>query len=142
MKWGIITLGFSPSDSWQLCAEPKKGEGDNFFKILTCQKLSESRKAKKFSQSELAKLLNTNHSIIGKYERDEVKPSVDVVKKLAATLDTTVAFLLGETDDMELLKDPDMPKRLNDINILPPKDKEVILFAIDCLLRDTKTRLA
>ena len=106
------------------------------------RKLSESRKAKKFSQSELAKLLNTNHSIIGKYERDEVKPSVDVVKNLAATLDTTVAFLLGETDDMELLKDPDMLKRLNDINILPPKDKEVILFAIDGLLRDAKTILA
>ncbi len=106
------------------------------------KKLAESRKAKKLSQSELARLLNTNHSIIGKYERDEVKPSVDVVKKLADTLDTTVAFLLGETEDMELLKDPDMLKRLNDINNLPEKDKEGVLFALDGLLRDAKTRLA
>ena len=43
---------------------------------------------------------------------------MDVVKKLADTLDTIVAFLLGETEDMELLKDPDMLKRLNDINNL------------------------
>lgn len=106
------------------------------------KKLAESRKAKKLSQSELARLLNTNHSIIGKYERDEVKPSIDVVKNLAETLDTTVAFLLGETEDMELLKDPDMLKRLNDINNLPSKDKEGILFALDGLLRDAKTRLA
>ena len=106
------------------------------------KKLAESRKTKKLSQSELARLLNTNHSIIGKYERDEVKPSVDVVKKLADTLGTTVAFLLGETEDMELLKDPDMLKRLNDINNLPKKDKEGILFALDGLLRDAKTRLA
>lgn len=106
------------------------------------KKLAESRKAKKLSQSELARMLNTNHSIIGKYERDEVKPSIDVVKKLADTLDTTVAFLLGETEDMELLKDPDMLKRLNDINNLPKKDKEGILFALDGLLRDAKTRLA
>lgn len=106
------------------------------------KKLAESRKAKKLSQSELARLLNTNHSIIGKYERDEVKPSIDVVKNLADTLDTTVAFLLGETEDMELLKDPDMLKRLNDINNLPSKDKEGILFALDGLLRDAKTRLA
>ena len=75
-------------------------------------------------------------------DRDEVKPSIDVVKNLAETLDTTVAFLLGETEDMELLKDPDMLKRLNDINNLPSKDKEGILFALDGLLRDAKTRLA
>ena len=106
------------------------------------KKLAESRKAKKLSQSDLARLLNTNHSIIGKYERDEVKPSIDVVKKLAENLNTTVAFLLGETTDMELLKDPDMLKRLNDINNLPAKDKEGILFALDGLLRDAKTRLA
>ena len=106
------------------------------------KKLAESRKAKKLSQSDLARLLNTNHSIIGKYERDEVKPSIDVVKKLAENLNTTVAFLLGETTDMELLKDPDMLKRLNDINNLPKKDKEGILFALDGLLRDAKTRLA
>jgi transcriptional regulator with XRE-family HTH domain len=105
-------------------------------------KLAICRKTKKLSQSELARMLGTNHSIIGKYERDEVKPSIDVVKKLADTLDTTVAFLLGETDDMELLKNPDMLKRLNDINNLTQKDREGILFALDGLLRDAKTRQA
>jgi transcriptional regulator with XRE-family HTH domain len=48
------------------------------------------------SQSELARLLSVHHSIIGKYERDEVKPSIDVVKNIAAALDTTVGYLLGE----------------------------------------------
>ncbi|MFY0256269.1 multiprotein-bridging factor 1 family protein [Chitinophaga sp. 30R24] len=43
------------------------------------KKLRECREAKELSQSDLAKLLNTNHSIIGKYERDEVKPTIDVV---------------------------------------------------------------
>lgn len=106
------------------------------------KKLAECRKVKKLSQSELARSLNTNHSIIGKYERDEVKPSIDVVKKLAEMLNTTVAYLLGETEDMNILKDPEMLKRLNDINKLPQKDKEGILFALDGLLRDAKTRLA
>jgi transcriptional regulator with XRE-family HTH domain len=106
------------------------------------KKLADARKAKGISQSELARLLNTNHSIIGKYERDEVKPSIDVVKNLADMLDTTVAYLLGETQDMSLLKDPEMLKRLNDINNLPNEDKKGILFALDGLLRDAKTRLA
>ena len=37
------------------------------------RKLRECREAKKLSQNELAKLIEAHHSIIGRYERDEVK---------------------------------------------------------------------
>ncbi|MBO9154080.1 helix-turn-helix domain-containing protein [Chitinophaga sp. GCM10012297] len=106
------------------------------------KKLRECRDAKGLSQSELAKLLNTNHSIIGKYEREEVKPTIDVVKRLAEELETTVGFLLGETKQVNVLKDPAMLKRLNDIDALPETDKQCILYALDGLLRDAKTRAA
>jgi transcriptional regulator with XRE-family HTH domain len=106
------------------------------------KKLRECREAKNLSQSELAKLLNTNHSIIGKYERDEVKPSIDVVKKIADELETTVGYLLGETKQVNLLKNPAMLKRLNDIEALPDEDKHCILYAIDGLLRDAKAKHA
>ncbi len=106
------------------------------------KKIRECREAKGLSQSELARQLNTNHSIIGKYERDEVKPTIDVVKKIANILDTTVGYLLGETEDLDLLKDPSMLKRLNDINDLPEKDKDYILYTLDGLLRDAKARQA
>jgi ribosome-binding protein aMBF1 (putative translation factor) len=43
-------------------------------------------------QSELARLLSVHHSIICKYDRDEVKPSIDVVKNIAVALDTTVGY--------------------------------------------------
>jgi transcriptional regulator with XRE-family HTH domain len=69
------------------------------------KKLKEARDAKSFSQAELARQIEVDHSIIGKYERDEVKPSIDVAKRLADVLNTTVDFLLGETEDRELLKD-------------------------------------
>lgn len=106
------------------------------------KKLRECREAKNLSQSELAKLLNTNHSIIGKYERDEVKPTIDVVKRLADELETTVGYLLGETKQVNLLKNPAMLKRLNDIEALPDEDKHCILYAIDGLLRDAKAKSA
>ncbi len=106
------------------------------------KKLRECREAKNLSQSELAKLLNTNHSIIGKYERDEVKPTIDVVKRLADELETTVGFLLGETKQVNLLKNPAMLKRLNDIDALPDEDKHCILYALDGLLRDAKAKHA
>lgn len=48
-------------------------------------------------------------------ERDEVNPSIDVVKKIAGLLGTTVGYLLSETEQENLLKDPAMLKRLNEI---------------------------
>ena len=106
------------------------------------KRLRDCRKEKGLSQNEIAKILNTNHQVIGKYERDDVKPSIDVAKKLADLLNTTVAYLVGETQDNELLKDTDMLKRLKDINDLPEQDKQAILYNLDALLRDAKTRLA
>lgn len=104
------------------------------------KKLRESRDAKGISQSELARLLKTNHSIIGKYERDEVKPTIDVVKKLADTLETTVGFLLGETPEQNILKDQDMLKRLNDIASFSAQEREHILFAIDAMITKVKLK--
>jgi transcriptional regulator with XRE-family HTH domain len=105
-------------------------------------RLRDCRKTKNLSQNELAGILNTNHSMIGKYERDDVKPSIDVVRKLADVLNTTVAFLLGETENDEMFKDPNMLKRFKDINALPEEDKKHILYNLDAVLRDVKTRLA
>ena len=75
----------------------------------------EAREAKDFSQAELARQISSHHSIIGKYERDEVKPTVDVIKKLAEVLDTTISFLMGETENQNIFKDPVMFKRKHPI---------------------------
>ena len=104
------------------------------------KKLREAREAKSFSQAELARQIESHHSIIGKYERDEVKPTIDVVKKLAEVLDTTVGYLLGESEDRELLKDPSMLKRLNDIARFPEQDKKCILYALDAMINNVKLK--
>jgi transcriptional regulator with XRE-family HTH domain len=104
------------------------------------KKLREVREAKGLSQAELAKQINSYHSIIGKYERDEVKPTLDVIKKFAQVLDTTAGFLLGETEDRELLKDPTMLKRLNDIAKFPDHDKNSILYALDAMINNVKLK--
>ena len=105
-------------------------------------KLRECRKKKGLSQNEVANILSTNHSVIGKYERDDVKPSIDAVIRLAEVLETTVAYLIGEAETDELFQDPAMLKRLKDINALPDKEKEHVLFSLDAILRDAKTRQA
>ena len=102
------------------------------------KKLAECRKAKGLSQKDMAKLLNTSHSVIGKYEREEMTPSIEAAVKLAKLLDTTVGYLLGENKEAKLLKDPAMLKRFQDIENLPQDDKHCVLYTVDNLLKAAK----
>jgi len=104
------------------------------------KKLRECREEKGLSQAELARQLEVHHSIIGKYERDEVKPTIDVVKNIARVLDTTVGFLLGEAKKQDVLKDQAMLKRLNDIASFPEEDKQHILYTLDALIKNVKLK--
>lgn len=104
------------------------------------KRLRECREAKSLSQQDLAKLLDTSYTVIGKYERDEMKPSIDVAKNLAKLVGTTVGYLLGESSDMNALKDPSMLKRLNDINSFPEKEREHILYALDAMIKNAKLK--
>lgn len=72
-----------------------------------------------------------HHSIIGRDEREEAKRTIDVVVRLAKILDTTVGYLLGESEDKDLLKDPAMHKRLNEIEKIDNEDKSLILYVLD-----------
>ena len=63
-----------------------------------------------------------------------------MVKKLADVLDTTVGYLLGETEERELLKDLSMLRRLNDIARFPEKDKACILYALDAMINNVKLK--
>ncbi len=106
------------------------------------KKLRACREDKGFSQSKLAQEVGLHHSIIGRYERDEAKPTIDIVKRMANTLGTTVGYLLGETEDAELFKDPAMLQRLKELSNLPEHDKNCILYTLDGLLQNVKAKQA
>jgi transcriptional regulator with XRE-family HTH domain len=102
-------------------------------------RLVQVRKEKSMSQEELAKALNATPTTIGRYERDEVKPSVEVGAKLAATLGVSLDYLTGNSTDNPL-KDKVMLERVNNLLNLNQKDRDYILFALDGLIRDAKAR--
>ncbi|MFN8255398.1 MAG: helix-turn-helix transcriptional regulator [Bacteroidales bacterium] len=54
------------------------------------------RKGKKVSQNELGKS-GTSGDLIGRPERDEVKPSIDVIIKIADALNVSIDYLLDKT---------------------------------------------
>lgn len=99
-----------------------------------------AREAKGFSQAKLAREIASHHSIIGKYERDEVKPTVDVIKKLAAVLGTTISYLMGEADRHDAFKDPVMLRRVADIEDLPERERESLLMNIDNFITASKLK--
>ncbi len=110
------------------------------YMISFGKKLAVLRKEKKLSQTDLASQLKTSVSVISRYERDEMTPSIDTAKKLAALLSTTVGYLLGETEDDELLKDPQIVQRLKDIQEFSEPEKSQVYFTIDAVIREIKNR--
>lgn len=104
------------------------------------KRLASLRKDKKLSQTDLANQLETSVSVISRYERDEMNPSIDAAMKLAGLLGTTVGYLLGESDDHDLFKDPEMLKRFKDLKNIGAKEREHILFAIDSMLKNIKLK--
>ncbi len=100
------------------------------------QKISFIRKEKKISQAQLGKISGISGDIIGKYERDEMKPSINTAKKLANSLEASLDYLVGE-GELKVL-DKKTLKRLNDIEALPEQDKTHIFYTLDNLIKAAK----
>lgn len=103
-------------------------------------KLTELRKKNGWSQEELANQIESSRVMIGKYERGDNSPSVDVLLRLAKVFNVSVDYLLGEGANASY--DKDMIKRLEDVENLPPLEKDRIFHFIDLVIRDAKTRKA
>jgi len=103
-------------------------------------KINALRKKQGWSQQQLAKKIGTSGPIIGRYERGEMTPSVEVAKKLADIFGVTLDFLVDDTGSAAEIKDKAMLQRLMDIEALELEDKKTIVQVIDSLLRDAKAR--
>ena len=59
------------------------------------EKLREAREAAELSQKDLANKIGTSAAIIGRYERNERTPSVDIAKRLAEALGVSLDYLVA-----------------------------------------------
>jgi len=99
-----------------------------------------SRKKISVSREELAKTIGTSAPIIGRYERGDMLPSVEIASKIADALDVSLDFLVGKTSLM--FKDTTTLQRIEEIAKLPENNKNELFNVIDAYLRDFKTRQA
>jgi transcriptional regulator with XRE-family HTH domain len=86
-------------------------------------RIIEIRKEKGMSQDQLAKALGATPTTVGRYERDEVKPSIEMAVKIAEALDVSLDYLTGRSRND--LKDKKMLERFNEILGLMPEDGSI-----------------
>ncbi len=103
------------------------------------QRLTALRKEKKMSQQELADMAGIHPNVLGRYERGEASPSIEMASKLANALGVSLDYLVGNTD-LEL--DKTLIDKVVSIQKLPDEDKTCILYSLDGLIQHAKTRLA
>ncbi|MEM9681093.1 MAG: helix-turn-helix transcriptional regulator, partial [Bacteroidota bacterium] len=110
-----------------------------FYQVLMSfgSRLLEARKKKSISQEELAKYLSTKGPVIGRYERDEMKPSIEVAAKMADFLNVSLDYLVGAADEQ---LDKTTLKRVLEIQRLPADIQEKVFYFIDMSIRDAKAK--
>ena len=94
------------------------------------------RKQKKWSRDELGKMVGTSGAMVGKYERSEMTPSVEIAKKIAEALEVSLNYLVGSISFV--IKDKQMLKRIQDIISLPDKEKDCLITTIDHFIKGSK----
>ena len=103
-------------------------------------KITQLRKQKNWSQTELAKQISASREAIGKYERNEALPSVETAKKIANAFGVTLDFLVDDATTPSL--DKETVKRINDIQKMDVNTKNILFNVIDTYIQHFKTKQA
>ena len=104
------------------------------------EKIIQLRKAKNWSQEDLANQIGSSRIMIGKYERNDNAPSIDVIVKLSKAFDVSADYLLGEGENASF--DKETLRRLEEMEKLPGDEKQRIYHFIDLIVRDFKAKQA
>ncbi len=103
-------------------------------------KITLLRKEKGWSQGYLAEQIEASREIIGKYERNENSPSLEMAFKMAKAFGVTVDFLLGEGEYSSY--DQDTIDRITNIQKMDSVTKSVLFNVIDTYIQNFKTKQA
>jgi transcriptional regulator with XRE-family HTH domain len=106
------------------------------------QKINLARKNKGWTQGELGELVNVASSLIGKYERGEINPPLEVATKIAKMLDSSLDYLTGMTDENPVKPKDGISGQLKLLLVkleqLSSADRTLITTVIDALITRAK----
>lgn len=100
------------------------------------ERITYARKQKKMTQNDLGKAVGTSGDIIGKYERNEIKPSIDTAAKIADSLGVTIDYLVKEGEYQNI--DNETLKRMKELEKLSKEDKAHVFAMLDAFFAKNK----
>jgi transcriptional regulator with XRE-family HTH domain len=98
-------------------------------------RLFTARKARNYTQQELADLLGVTKRTIAYYESDTEGPTISVLMEIAKALNVTASYLIGESTQksIELDVPNHLKKPVDQLKELPPKDQKNVVRTIEAL---------
>jgi transcriptional regulator with XRE-family HTH domain len=115
----------------------------DFYNLLVMDisnNITRLRKEKNVSRDDLGTIVGTSGAVIGRYERNEITPSVEIANKIAQALDVSLDYLVG--NNTIIFKDKKILERIETISKMPTKEQEQLFNVIDALIRDYKAKQA
>jgi transcriptional regulator with XRE-family HTH domain len=111
------------------------------------ERLKKARQDKGISQSELGKLVGVHYTQIGRYESKGVKPSGDVLAKIASVLGVTSEFLMSGSSQEQAqasLSDRELLSQFQRVEQLPTDKKAIVKELLESFLLkyDIQQRMA
>ena len=83
--------------------------------------------------------MGVHQNVVGRYERGKARPSIELALKIAKIFGVSLDYLVGQ---IEQEIDSNILKQVLTIQKLPKDEKGHILFTLEALIRDAKTRQA
>jgi transcriptional regulator with XRE-family HTH domain len=115
----------------------------NLYKMSFAQRLKKARTDKRFSQTELARLVGIHYTQIGRYETKGAQPSADVLSKIANALEVSSDFLTnGTADDLadSSLTDKELLNQFKVIEKMTSEKKAVVKIFLDAFITKDKIK--
>ena len=98
-------------------------------------RITELRKGKNWSQSQLAKNIEVSREIVGRYERNDAVPSIDVARRIAEALEVSLDYLVGNAEQKI---DKIILGRIQEINKLKYTEKIIVYAFLDAFITKYK----
>ena len=102
--------------------------------------ITDLRKSKAWSQADLAFKTSISQVMVGKYERGDAIPSIEVAKRIADAFGVSLDYLVGEGQNVSF--DKKILERIKALQLLEPEKRNTLFDLIDTYIRDFKTRQA
>jgi len=102
--------------------------------------IADLRKENDWSQADLANKIDISQVMVGKYERGDASPSIEVAKKIADAFNVSLDYLVGEGINASF--DKKTVKRIQDIQLLDGDTQHILFNLIDTYIQNFKTKQA